>query len=182
MNMIIGGFIIISLLSRPSVIKTDFIAYEVFKTRQNIIKVITKEYENRENVTVSSEIDNLLAKNNDNFRQLVSLVKKKNYVSGRFQVLMQLREASRVPFSQNQIKAISEFGKTYSEENTKLMSAIKNIESKKLLQSSISELLQKDSSFEIIYGELKNINDYQLDAIDRLKAIINKGNEMLAIL
>jgi hypothetical protein len=182
MNKIIGGLLVIALLSKPSVLKVDYLAYEIFKIQSNIIKVITKEFENKEKQDITRDINDLLIDNDDNTRTITSLIKEKNFTSGKIKTMMELKAMAKIPFEEKQITGFTAFTNQYSLLSKSISDNLKKIESKKDLRMVTSEILHNDSSLDIIFNELKEINEIQWETIQDLNSVVDCAERTLAIL
>jgi hypothetical protein len=181
MNKIVGGLLVVTLLSNPSIMKFDFLAYTIYKAETVIITGVKKEQERIEQAVTSSDVDGILSDIDKNTRSIRGLLKDKYNLISKIQSIMNLKAYTKTVMSDYQIDTFQKFNRYYEIESKNLTETLDNIENEKIATAKW-ELLKTDASFQTVYQELKLINDSQYDAIYNLSNIIERGTKTLAII
>lgn len=180
MDILIGGLLMFSLISSP-ITKIDCIAYELYKTQNQIISVIKKYQENEDKSLTADDIDTILYSIDTNSKNVVQLLKEKNELSNKINTTMDLLAYSRQPLTESQMNGFKEYSEFCLKEEKLLqknLAAIKDKHIKDLTQ----KILINDGNYENIYDQLINISNCQYDAMYSLNNIIEKSNQTLQIL
>lgn len=181
MNKIVGGLLVVTLLSNPSIRKFDFLAYTVFKAETVIIAGIKKEQEDSSRELTPSDVDDILEDIEKNSRNINVLLKAKYNIIGKIQSMMNLKAYTKTVMNDYQINTFQEFNSYYEAESKNLCRTLKVIEDEKI-ENAKKEILKIDSDYNAVYSELKTINDYQYDAIYNLNNLIDMGSKTLAVI
>ncbi len=179
MNKIIGGLVVATLLSNPSITKNDLIAYRVFQAQSVILAGIRKEQEEREPSML--DVDDMLEDIDKNSREINTLLQNKYDIFGKIKSILNLKAYTKTVMSDYQIDVYCKFNECYCTESENINKTLNEIE-KKHIESVKKEIFRNESNFTAIYKELKTINDCQYDAIFNLNKIIDMGCKTLAVI
>jgi hypothetical protein len=180
MNKIIGGLLVVSLLSRPAIFNVEYLAYQVLKAQSQIICVIKKSDEDEtEDV---KDINKILTDIDENSRCITSLLKEKRKLVDKIQTRMDLLAYTKTTLNEFQIISFAEFSAIYKNENMALHNTMTKIEDNKEITKVKKEFMKKESDTNFIYNQLKEIMNYQLEAMQTLRSIVLSATNTLAIL
>ena len=177
MKKVIGGLLVAALLSRPSLLRIDMIAYEVYKSQQKIILVL-KQVINRENIG-PEQIESALADIGNNTREISELLKEKNKITARLETTMDLMAYTRSSLDGEQMAMFRDFHSGLNEESPRIQEALRKIDERKDLTMATQEILHTDANYDFIYDELSAICYYQDDVKMSLNGIIENGQKAL---
>ena len=181
MIVIIGGLLVSALLSSPAAEPLDihtgsyYITYESQLQDENALSGI------KENAQLM-KIDELISVINDQNRCLKNLLKEKTKVIDRIQTQLDFRVYTKAPFNKNQMDSFTHFTGFYCQEASALQSALKRIDTDKVLMSAKKELLHNEANYSAVIDELSMFSNNLNDAIRYLQGIIDLGNRTLQIL
>lgn len=170
MRKIIGGLLVVSLLSRPAILNVSYLAYQVLKVQNQIICVSKRDEE--EEIIEATDIDDVLAEIENNKRVITTLLKEKEKFVAKIQSLMDVFSYSKITLKEEQMKTFGDFSDNYSSQNVELHNIIVKLEDDTEINKVKKEFFKKDTNLRIIYTNLKKILNYQLQAIKVLENII----------
>jgi len=179
MNKIIGGLLVATMLARPALLRVDFIAYEVYKAHTQLLAIVRKYEEERLQIVVEQDIDNILTDIDTNKRCIRRLLQDKNQVYGQIQTAMQLKAMSRTRMTEAQITVYRQFAEGYHREQAHLADQLVQLDEKFELHAVQKEIVRPNADFDFLYKELKGLSDCQHDAIFNLNHIIEFGRRTL---
>lgn len=181
MDILIGGLLMFSLISSP-ITKIDCIAYELYKTQNQIISAIKKYQENADKSLTTEDIDTILYSIDTNSKNVVQLLKQKNEISNKIKATMDLLVYSKKPLTENQMNKFKEYSDFCIKEEVLLKKNLGNIKEDKYIKNLTKKILINDGDYTNIYDELTNISNCQYNAMYALNNIIEKANQTLQIL
>lgn len=171
MDIIIGGLIVLSILSTPvdkltsNLIQSGILS---LKNRKNIVKE-----ENKKNIT-TEDISNILSEIDENFVTINSLKKQKIEAKINLDKKMQSLIKSKINLTENQMTFFQNYSKLISDEETKINYYDEKLNDKKEFILLQNDILSKSNNLHIIYEKLSIILKYQLNIIASLyKSIFN---------
>ncbi len=192
MYNIIGGLLVVTLLSRPAAFKLNLMAYEVTKPERKIIATLIKKETGKEKIKyrvnsngetdVNKKMDDVITSIDDNNRALTKLLKEKNSVVGKIQTVMDLKAHTKTRMTDAQINKFSGFTSYVGIEGGILQDRLKKIDDKKNLINTKNEILHTNTNYSLVFTELNEIVTYQRDAIASLNRLIDAGNTTLQAL
>lgn len=177
MKKVIGGLLVASLLSHPSLLRFDAIAYEILKSQQKIIYAIQKEKAPDESEI--KKIEDSLAAIGDNSREITELMKDKKKTVAKIQTALDLKAYTRSSMNEEQIALFRTFHSNMNEEASILQEALQKIDNKKDLALAKKEILHTNADYELIYRELNEIAEHQRDVVFSLNNMIDCGQKTL---
>jgi hypothetical protein len=179
MKKIIGGLLLLSLLSRPSILRIDFIAYEFYRSNQVLIESI-KRNESLLNTDKEEEVDRLMEDIDTNKRYIERLNYEKNAIIQDMENLMYVKSKSKEAMSGAFILQFREFNELYTLERGDALEHIESI--KKLDLTDIQqEILHNDMNIDYILAAFKACVDSQKKIIGFLERVIHAGKRTLAL-
>lgn len=179
MKKIIGGLLVVSLLSGPAAVKVNLYAYELIKNQHQIIYVLKKNVDPRDKITKAADVDEAMKALEQNTRTIKTLLKDKNRIVGKIQTALDLRAYAKSPLDESQVNAFADFTALYAEEGGQLQDALTYIDDNKDLMTAKKEILHNQTDYEVVLREINAISDSQSNAIDRLTNIIGAGEAVL---
>ena len=181
---IVGGLLVLTLLSRPVAIKIDYIAYEILRSQTQIMQTLKKgdivKNLHSDEEGEADKIEELIANIDSNTRSIMGLLKEKNKVVGQLETSLDIRAYAKKTLDEAQIQKLSAFSALYSEKGEALRNSLQKIEEKQNLNLVKKEILHTDSDLNYIYKELKELSDYQDEALYSLQSIVLSGAEILS--
>ena len=182
MRKIIGGLLVISLLSRPSLLKIDYIAYEIYKASGLIIKNIRSIQEKTEKEVGLEDVDMAFESIDKNSKGISKLLKDLNNVMGKMNTVMQLKSMTKEVMSEEQVSAFQGFSQYYNEETGVLNETLSTISNKMELKNIKLEIASESTDCEEVYNQLKIISDHQYDAIININKIITAAEDTICVI
>jgi peptidoglycan hydrolase CwlO-like protein len=179
MKKFIGGLLMVTLMSSPSVLKVDYLAYEVLKTQKQIIYVIRKEMEGSEKSAVIAQIDEIMSEIDTQQQNITSLLKHRNKLTEKIQTALDLRAHTKTPLDDTQLTAFAQFTEICGTEGSILSSRLNTQER---LNEAKSEILHNNTDCEALLSELRAVHDDQCEAVYSLGRIIETGERTLQAL
>lgn len=181
LRTIIGGLLVVSLLSRPSVMNFALWAYDALNKDNKIICVLKSDDDNFDPQT-AREIDGMLVSIEENTRDITGLLKEKNKVLGKLETTLDLKRYAKEFLDDNQMDQYARFMSYVDVEKQELRKSLQKIDDAKYLSDAKNELLHTDVDYEFVYNELQTINKYQNEAINTLNGMIAQGTDVLNLL
>ena len=175
MNTLIGGLLVVSLLTRPSICKSEKIAYELLKPTSQIV-LVSKEAEE----DGSTSINNTLKEISDNARDIKFLFKERRKLVEKIHIRMDVLAIARMQLTSEQMDSFKDFHCYHEENSLKLQEAVELCDNKHELDKVKREVLKRDSDISFIHATLKKIINYQLEAIYILREMIMMATNTLA--
>lgn len=173
MNTFIGGLLVLSLISKSTPIGVTFVAYDVLRTKDQIIYLMKKDDEPLE--VKEDDINDIMDDIARESRELKSLLKEKCQVVGSMEVKMDLNVHTKAKLSNNQINDFKSFNKNVVETEAELSSLFGNLSQKKEFALLQNEILHNDTDMDFVYRELNQISITQKKAIEKLSSFINQN-------
>ncbi|MDR1532582.1 MAG: hypothetical protein LBS62_10470 [Clostridiales bacterium] len=171
MKTIIGGLLVVSLMSTSAQVRADYDEYE--EKPRNAIYVIkcVKHY--------AEQIYSTLANIEDNTRKITSmLVEKNKAVRGVYSAMEGFAQV-RAALNDTQINTFASFVSVSKDHEEALRASLQTIDSRKGLSEVKRELLHKNADFAFVYNELKTIESCQRRALSSLDAILQAAGGCL---
>lgn len=182
MKKIIGGLLVISFLSRPSLLRFDYIAYEIYKASGQILKNIMSIQETAEKKIEPADVDMAFESVGKNSKGISKLLKDLNNVMGKMNTVMQLKSIANDTMSEEQITTLHDFSEYYNTEAEALNDTLSIISEKIVLKDVKLAIMQEDTDHKQVYDELKTISDHQYDAMVGINNIINNAERTLCLI
>lgn len=179
MNKLLGGLLVVSLLSSPMT-KIDFIAYELLKAGHTIIKRAEDYTEERQ--VAREDVDSALASINNNSRCLNALLSEKTYALEKVKTVMDSKIRSNQAMTEKQMEEFKAFNDSLAKENETLKSRLKNIKSNDAINDAMNELLDDRTDYNLVYNWLSVIYENQCEAICSLNSMILSCEGLLEVL
>lgn len=177
MNKIIGGLLVLSMLSRPGIIKVDYFAYEIYKSNASIINYLKRteapvlNYDKEEIDMIMTEIDN-------NKRQITELVELKNDSLKQMDSILKEKSVKKVLLTSEQMEKFAAFSKFYSTRSENVREKMDYVSSDDLNDIQ-QQVLHNDINYRYIYEKFEGIAKNQNEIIDYLTVIINEANDTI---
>lgn len=174
MKNIIGGLLVVSLMSTPAQAVGGYEEYDWGEMGRTAIYVLkyTKPY--------SGQIYGTLASIEDNTRKITALLAEKNRAVSAIYTAMDTFAQARAILTETQITKFSNFVARSKLHGAALQDALQTIDARKGLNEVKKELLHKDADFAFVYNELKDIEHCQDRALTSLDAILDAAKDCLA--
>ncbi|MDR1704119.1 MAG: hypothetical protein LBS19_05485 [Clostridiales bacterium] len=174
----------ISLLSRPSLLRIDYIAYEIRKASDQIIRGIRilEEQEKAADDVSGDAIDAVFDSVDRNSKSIVALLKDMGGSVGELNDTMRRKSAAREHMSEEQIQAFSSFNRYYTDRTAVLNNKLASISGGTGLESIKNEIMSDDTDYAQLYDKLNSITDNQYDAIAAINGIIRAAKDTLCAL
>lgn len=186
MMKLIGGLLMVSFLSMPSTLKVDYIAYEVYKASDQIIRGIcvvpVQEDETAEEDISQMDIEAAFEGIDRNAKGISRLLKDLNSEMGKMSAVMQLKSITKESMSEEQIQVFSDFSAFYSDGTENLNETLSHISGDINDHALRSEIMADDTDFNAIYGQLMNITDNQSAAITNISCMIKAAKDTLELI
>ena len=180
MNKFIGGLLVATLLARPTLLRVDFIAYEIYRAHSRLIAIVRKYEDEQLQIIEERDIDELLVDIDTNKQHILRLTKHKNRVFAQIQTTMQEKAKSRERMTDEQINAYQQFTTQYSSQTDELNQTFTQMNIQTKLHETKKEIAKKDTDFSKLYRELKAVNDSQYETIFNLNGLIEAGQRIFS--
>ena len=181
MNKVIGGLLILTLLSRPAIIRVDYIAYEVFKSNNILINYLRKnDIHEIESEKEEDRIDILMTEIDYNKRAINTLMKEKKQIVADLEKAMKNKAIAREILSEEFILEFKEFNELYEREKSAIQADI-NAMANTDFNSIQKEILHTETDYEYIVAEFEQLTKCQNSIISFLKDLVSKGNQTLSL-
>ncbi|MDL2248255.1 hypothetical protein LJB89_00995 [Tyzzerella sp. OttesenSCG-928-J15] len=180
MNKLIGGLLIISLLSRPAILRVDFIAYEFFKSNTVIINSLKKEDLYIEEESDDEVINNLMDTIDGNKRTIDNLMEEKRTIVANLDNVMKEKAVTRQALNSEFILEFQEFNKIYNEERGDVEYNIDTLNSTDFTAIQ-QNMLHNEVDYSYIIAEFEEVIESQNKVITFLESLVNKGKDTLAL-
>lgn len=172
MYKVIGGIIVISLLTTSPLKKTDYKASQIIELNDEIISAVKND--NIEALYHES-INTLMTKANENNININSLLVHKTDLVDKIQNIMDTSAQSNVYFTEEQIIKFSEFTNVYMEERENLQSKLESLYEDTDLKSLQQQLLSSDINYDDIVNKLYKLVNNQEEAKQVLEKLVDTG-------
>lgn len=183
MKKIIGGLLVLSLLTSPYM-KVDIIAYEVYKSQNQIISYVKKysSQEDAEDEISPVKVEGLMNEIERNNRSINSLLKSNREVIASVHEAVAIKSRTNEKLTEEQMVVYKEFSDYYNKELNDLNRTLSQISDKDVMSKVKSEICSTETDYSGLYNELKGISDNQYNALFNLNGIRSKGEQTLAVL
>jgi len=187
---IVSSAIFLIIILKPLSLNVEVFAYEILKSSSKYIKSIeisNKADEENNDVNRLGErieavdIDELFVTLDSNTREINELLEEKNLIIEKVQAEMDLRVATKIRMSSDQMNLFREFSFCCQTEGESIKVSLEKIFKGDLINVK-NEILHTQSNCRDIFDKLSTMTTHQLDAIHSLKSIINSGTKTLEIL
>ncbi len=176
MKRIIGGLLVVSLLSKPNFVCVSALAYDIFTEDNKLVCVIKKEPEEINAGIVIAEINETLKEIQNNSKIINELLIEKNKIMCKIDTSLNLMRYAKKTLNDEQIKTYKTFMEKYYSETEAIKKSLEAIDKKKNLNAVKNEVLHNNiCDYAIAYDELKAMKDCQDDVILRLESVIENG-------
>ena len=177
MNRIIGGLLVMTLLSRPVSIDPS-VYYEKYTTFVQSFEAIKREED--EEIS-AAKIDDLFKGIEKNNRKIKRLLKSKYDLHVKIQAAMEVRSKISLPMTETQMSAYQSYYSQYSESRIELNLKLDEIERDCRIdgQRESFSLVPNRTS---LYNQLKRIYKNQMAAIYELICLVELSSKTFAII
>lgn len=181
MTAIVGGLLVLSFLTRPSISKSESTAYNLIYPNTEIVSLYKKKTSNsKSDIDIINQlIDNI----SDSRREITYQLKKKFKASANLKVKMDLLSMTKATLTDNQIKEYRKFVSLCKEEELKLLAVTETAKSNDNFEVIKDEIcLNNACNTSTIIGEFKRLFSYQQEQIYLIKSITRLTENLLAII
>ena len=155
----------------------SYIIYALMST-QNIIFSALKLDKEENNIT-PDDINEIFYSISDNSKKIKKLLKRKNSIEKEIVSLMDISLYSKQKLTNKQIKYYKEYSESLQYDGSFLKINLKAVMDDDYFKNIINQILLNEGDYSKIYKELKEIADYQYNALFCLNRIILKGNKFI---
>lgn len=177
MTAIVGGLLVLSILTRPSISKLDSFIYP----STEIVSLYKKKTSNtKSDIDIINElIDNI----SDSKREITYQLKKKFKTTATLNAKIDLLSITKARMTDKQIKEYRKFVALCKEEESKLLAVTETAQSNDNFEVIKDEIcLNNACNTSTIIGEFKRLFSYQQEQIYLIKSITRLTENLLAII
>ncbi|MBE6013336.1 MAG: hypothetical protein E7234_12405 [Lachnospiraceae bacterium] len=181
MIRIVGGLLVLSMLSGIERHDVNLIAYELYKSKTAIFDNLERDYDVVDKAYTEKDIESIMSDMDHNKRYISELIDKKKNSLARIENILKEKADNKIYLTKGQIDKFNEFSKLCEEERGNVQDSLElitNIE----LNDIQKHMLHKDIDYDYIYRELYNIVKGQNDIIEYLNKIIREADNTIEIL
>ena len=183
MIRIVGGLLIITVMSNITIWKHEIIKLQAYKATTQIISgTSTEEVSVGEEEIFAAEVESMMENVDANIHTISVLLKDKYNVNGKIAATMCAKAKAKAVMTEEQIELFQDFSKNYAELSESVNLTLNEIEGKLTLKNAQESIFKEENGFYEISRELEQITKSQSSAITWLKSIIDMGNRTLAAL
>ncbi len=173
-NTLIGGLLVVSLLTRPSVSSKENNAYEMIYPSTQIVCVLKKEQD--DNLDIEDKL-NAIYENSVNIKQLI---KQRESIVGQIQTKLDLLAYENAELTSTQVNSFVGFCDYCKKDSNNINSNIEYIENQNEISEVKKELFKINSNLNFVYQKLKEFIEIQLITISLLKEFVSIASNTLA--
>ena len=178
MNTVIGLLLIVTLFSAHYA-RIDSVSYELDKAHKTIVKALKKIDE--EEISVE-KVDLLFENVEKNSRIIKKLLVEKENLRGNVKAIMNVFVFSNRRMTEEQMESYRRFEENTREKNKELKEILEKLHNRDQVKNISTELMKNKSDLKKIYSDLKEINEYQAEAIRSLNLIIDDTKAAMSCL
>lgn len=176
MYKVIGGIIVISLLTTLPLKNTDYTSNQTIKLNDEVISAVKDD---NKKALYHESIDTLMTKANENNININYLLVHKRDIINKIQNIMDVSAHSNINFTEEQIIKFNEFTDNYIKERESLQTKLEMVYQYENLKSLQQELLSSNINYDDIVAKLYNLANNQEEAILLLEKLVNIGVDTL---
>lgn len=148
------------------------------KFLEHVLKLDIRQNVNEVSVKDIHKLIGCIAKNS---KEINSFLKKKKMLDEKITEHMDFFVSSKNKLSARQMKYFKDYMEISQYEGSFVKTNLKEVNNEETLKEIKSQLWLSDGDYNSVYENLKNIVDYQYNALYSLKRIVNKANRVLKV-
>lgn len=189
MRKTIGSLLVISLLTYSpaicgTVLNHDAIMWKALKDYSNAKAAIIFVEKSGEDIKeiLDGEIDYLLAEIDNNSFKLTSLLKERKALTAKVDETIKEKATNKQRLTVEQVAAYQKYADVSYKKNIDVLACLNRIDDNKKLSNAENQLLHNNTDYNVIYDDIEQIRQAQMEAIVKLSDIVAVSNETLKLL
>lgn len=172
MNKIIGGLLVVAMLSSPRVLQYDFLANEMYKANESLINFLKS---NEEKEIGAEDIEFVMNEIDENRRYISLLIDRKKECVNDIEEILIEKSSKKVFLTDEQVEKFNDFKTLISNKNVDAVNSMSYVTNEDFNDIQ-KEVLHTDVDYEYIYYKFYDFYKNQSEVIDYLTSVINEAN------